>query len=74
MSFLFFVLFPLKKAGKRQIMRQEETISVKQTQLVLVRYDLSTCNNGAAITANALCLSLAWQRQAGESGTLWSGE
>lgn len=63
-----FLWFTLIKAGNSQIMRQGETL--KQIQLVLIRYELSTCNNGAAITHNAFCLSFAWQRQSLRSGTV----
>lgn len=53
-------------------MSQRETISVKQVQLVLITYGQSTCNNGAAITHNVLCLSLAWQSGGGEwDSVIW---
>lgn len=54
-------LFPSFLGQKQAIVKlwSREKLSDKQTQLLLIRYKLSTCNNGAAITRNALCPSLA---------------
>lgn len=50
-------------------MSSGEAISVKQVQLVLIRYGLSTYDNGAVITHNSLPV-FGLAQHAGETGTV----
>lgn len=69
MQSLLSLVFP-DKSRQQSHYEGGERNYLKHIQLVLIRNGLSTCNNGAAITHNDFCLSFAWQRQSGRSGTV----